>query len=795
MSTAGRRAPRLATVAAAIATCALAAPLAGAAVPVEPSALPGPEAAAPYAAGEAIVRFEPRTRPVQRRRARRAASVDFEEALDVPRTQLVEVEGSVRAAVRRLERQPGVEFAQPNYRYEALAEAPDDTFFGELWGLSPPPEFGVDALRAWDATRGAGQVIAILDTGVDLTHPDLAPNLWSNPEEAIGAEDGDENGKEDDVHGYDFIDEDGDPDEYHYHGTHVAGTAAAVADNELGIAGVAPEAETMAVRVLDGDGSGFSDDIADGIKYAAEEGAGTINLSLGGPAGPGDELVEDAVEVAAAHGAVVVVAAGNAGVDNDSEPHTPCALPQANLICVAAIDEAGELASFSNYGETTVDLGAPGLGILSAKVSYGDPLFTEGFEDALLSAWTAEATSGVFWGSSTTASVGERSATDSPGTVYAPESETFLYKTEPLDLASERGCRMRFDVRYEIQPPTEEEVPDLAAVGAISGEEFDGRGFAGSTEGEFQPTEASIAQLGGRSEVRPLFALFSDGSDQRDGIYVDALRLFCRDSTYADAISSFADLDKSASGSYIRFGGTSMATPHVAGVVALVRAAAPDVTLEEVVDAVLAGTRPLGSLEEKTVTGGTADAALAIEAATGEAIAPGEGGEEEGGGGEEGGEEEGTGEEDGGETASEPSGEEEEATPSQAAPLDRTPPETFFLRRSRRNVLTLFRHGAVALRLGSDEAPVRFVCRLDRRPLRFCGPGIFWRLPLGRHVLWVSARDAAGNIDRTPAVHRFRVVRVSRAVLRRIARRRAENRRAAQSVPRLRANDRLAFGR
>jgi subtilisin family serine protease len=708
--------------------------------------LPEPTAAErDFVSDEAIVRFEPGVSASARQRAKREAGAAFEATLGLPHTQVVEVEGSVPAAVRALERQPGVAYAQPNYRYEATAvEAPDDTFFGELWGLSTPSEFGVDALAAWGAARGSNEVIAVLDTGVDLTHPDLVPNLWSNPGEEGGDEDG--NGKVGDVHGYDFVDEDSDPDDYHFHGTHVAGTAAAAAENGLGIAGVAPAAEIMAVRVLDGDGFGSSATVAAGIGYAAEEGAGTINLSLGGPAGSGDKLVEEAVEVAAAQGAVVVAAAGNEAVDNDVEPHTPCALPQPNLICVAAIGKAGSLAGFSNYGATTVDLGAPGVGILSASVSYGGSLLSEGFEDPLLSGWTSEAEVGsVLWGSSTTPSAGERSVTDSPGTDYAPNSNTWLYRSIPLDLTGERGCRISFDLRRDIQPPTAEgESTDWLFAGGSSSdfEAFDGRFFTGSSGGAFRATEASISDLDGRSDVLPAFVLSSDGTDRRDGAYVDELRVHCRAESYTD--------EKGVSGGYLDLSGTSMATPHVAGVAALVRSAAPEATLGEVVDAILAGVRPLASLEGKTVTGGTVDASLAIEAALGD---------EGEGGGEEGGEGETTS------SAAEATAEESAPGPADSGPsavADRTRPRIFFRWRARRLALTPFRRGRVVFRFGSNELGARFICRLDGRRWRFCRRRVVMRLGPGRHVLQARAVDAAGNVSRFPAEHRFRVRRVRR---------------------------------
>ena len=263
--------------------------------------------------GEALVRFEPGVVAAERREARDDAGVAFGESLLIPRVQLVKFRGSVQATVARLERQPGVAYAQPNFRYHALAAAPNDTHFGQLWGLGGTP--GVGVLSAWDVTRGAGQIIAVGDTGLDLTHPDLVGRLWTGP----GG-----------IHGHDFVDDDNDPEDFQSHGTHVSGTAAATANNNTGVAGVAPEAQIMAVRVLDGDGGGGSGDIANGIAFAADNGAGVVNLSLGGSGNPSpDSVLGQAVTYAAARGTMIVAAAGNENNDNDVSPTTPCNLPQA----------------------------------------------------------------------------------------------------------------------------------------------------------------------------------------------------------------------------------------------------------------------------------------------------------------------------------------------------------------------------------------------------------------------------------------------------------------------------------
>ena len=740
-----------------------------------------------YAPGEAIVRFEPGTSPVERGEAREGAGVDFDRSLGLARAQLVAVEGPVQAAVRRLEREPGVAYAQPNYRYQTQGVSPpDDSFFEKLWGLSDPalPDPGVSSLEAWEHGMGGGQTIAVVDTGVDLTHPDLEPNLWTNQLENLGLDglDEDLNGRVDDVHGYDFVDSDGDPDDYEFHGSHVAGTAAAVAGNGKGIAGVAPEAEIMAVRVLDGDGSGFTAEIAEGIAYAAENGADVINLSLGGPAGEEDELTEDAIEVAAAEDAVVVAAAGNEGIDNDAAPHTPCALPQANLICVAALNQSGGLAGFSNFGAATVDVAAPGGGnvpgggILSARTDYGPPLFSSSFESAFGSVWDTRAfAGGIEWGLGSLAASGTKSATDSPSGDYGqgPEASedlaaSELFTTSPIDLAGERGCRNHFETMYEIEPQaTDGAFFDAFVAGAVgegAGAPIAFRPFAGTSPGypgkDFEREEVSISDLDGRDDVHPIFGVLSDESLELDGAYVDDVRLICRDETYVDEIASGAEYDLPDAGNYVRFSGTSMASPHVAGVVALVRSAAPGLTAQQAVDAVLDGTSPMPAPDpaRPTASGGIADACQAIAVATGGDIAadcPGS-------------------------TEWEPI--DEGGTTPPAIPItpvtstpnpspgpapgpgpqlpagDRRPPTTFFRKRPPRVVHTSGTKARAVFRFGADESGVTFACRIDAAPFRPCRRRLVRRFGVGSHLLRVVARDAAGNVDRTPAVRRFKVV-------------------------------------
>jgi subtilisin family serine protease len=552
-----------------------------------------------YVSGEALVRYAPGTDASERRDLRSAASVGSEQPLSLARTQIVSFKGPVGEAVARLEDLPGVVYAQPNYLYHALAAAPNDTYFGNLWGLAGTP--GVGALPAWDRSLGAGQVIAVVDTGVDLTHPDLAPNLWTGP----GG-----------IHGADFVDPGTTPDDFNLHGSHVAGTAAAVANNALGVAGVAPQAQIMAVRALDADGAGSSGTIAEGIAFAANNGAGVVNLSLGGGGGGGDQAMSDAIALAETKGAVVVAAAGNDGSNNDATPTTPCTLPNANIICVASVTPTGARSDFSNYGATTVDVGAPGgdgsgdpnSDILSAKPSWASQ-FADGFNGLTPFDWVQTNSGGLSWGIEAGAGLsGSNAAADSPGSDYLNNTQGQLQKATPVDLTGDRGCRLD----YFLARANIEQGFDFVGVGVFTGGPDIGRNFDGDSGGFYNRIEMSITGADGRNDVLPTFLFGSNGSNVGDGAYIDNFNLLCRGSTYPNTIGGDAAAD---GGSYTAIAGTSMAAPHVAGVAALVRAVDPGVPPSQVVQAIKNGARPVAGMAGVTVTGGVADAVGAMDAA------------------------------------------------------------------------------------------------------------------------------------------------------------------------------------
>ena len=300
----------------------------------------------------------------------------------IPRTRLSVIDLPenlpVEAAVRRYEASPAVEYAEPDFILKPSQTTANDPDYSKLWGLNNTGQTGgtadadVDAPEAWGSTTGnVDTVVAVIDTGVDTSHSDLKNNLWTNSGETAGnGIDDDNNGYVDDVNGWDFYHSDatvydsGDGDE---HGTHVAGTIAAEGNNSLGVVGVNWRAKIIPLKFLGPDG-GYTSDAVKALNYAVAKGAKISNNSWGG--GGYSQALLDAINSADASGHLFVAAAGNGGSDgvgdnNDSTPHYPSSYNSANLISVAATDSKDALAGFSNYGSTSVDLAAPGVGILS----------------------------------------------------------------------------------------------------------------------------------------------------------------------------------------------------------------------------------------------------------------------------------------------------------------------------------------------------------------------------------------------------------------------------------------------
>jgi subtilisin family serine protease len=284
----------------------------------------------------------------------------------------------------QLRSDPRVRYAEPNYIFHADA-MPNDPLFSQLWGLNNTgqivsgsagtPDADIDAPEAWSVTTGSDNVtVAVIDTGIDWSHPDLSSSIWINPgENCPGCRndgiDNDGNGYVDDWHGWDFANNDNNPTDDNGHGTHVAGTIGAIGDNGTGVAGVNWHVRLMPLKFLGANGSGTSADAVRAVLYAADKGADVLNNSWGGDGY--SQALADAISVADGRGSLFVAAAGNNFSDNDANPTYPSSYELPNVVSVAATDSSDQPAWFSNRGARSVDLSAPGVNIYSTAPGGG----------------------------------------------------------------------------------------------------------------------------------------------------------------------------------------------------------------------------------------------------------------------------------------------------------------------------------------------------------------------------------------------------------------------------------------
>jgi hypothetical protein len=338
---------------------------------------------AEYSSGELLVRFDAAVKTGTQRVHALAAvgggTVAREFKL-VPGLTLVKLPKGLdmQTALTRLNQTPGIRYAQPNY-VKRILRTPNDPLFSSLWGMhntgqttGGTPNVDIDAPEAWEKSVGGEAVIvAVIDTGIDYTHEDLAANLWRNPGEIAGnGIDDDGDGYVDDVYGINAITGSGDPMDDHNHGTHVAGTIGAAGNNGVGVAGVCWNVKLMALKFIGSDGVGYTEDAIRCIEYAVAHGARVLNNSWGG--GPYEQPLKDAIDAAGAAGVLFIAAAGNNYSNNNDEfPQYPASYASDNIISVLSVTAHGEMSVSSNFGETTVDLAAPGFGILSCKRGGG----------------------------------------------------------------------------------------------------------------------------------------------------------------------------------------------------------------------------------------------------------------------------------------------------------------------------------------------------------------------------------------------------------------------------------------
>ncbi len=271
----------------------------------------------------------------------------------------------------------GIEFVEPDYIMRTSI-TPNDTFYSLEWGLNNTGQTvngdvgtnncDIDAPLAWDVTTGSSTfVMADIDTGTRKAHEDLTLNIWTNPGEVAGNNvDDDGNGYRDDTWGWNFYSNNNNPNDDNGHGSHTAGTSGARGNNAKGVAGVAWNCKIVTLKFLGRTGSGSTSGAISAINYCVGKGVKLSNNSWGGP---GSSSLQSAITNAQNAGHLLVVAAGNSGVNINTSPTYPASYTNANIISVAAVNNDFGLASFSNYGSTAVDLGAPGVMVASCYKS------------------------------------------------------------------------------------------------------------------------------------------------------------------------------------------------------------------------------------------------------------------------------------------------------------------------------------------------------------------------------------------------------------------------------------------
>jgi len=332
----------------------------------EPTPVPA-SAAGAFVPGQVLVRYKETSSLTARAQLRNLGfAIEAQPKALAPGLDLVTLQPGVpvETAIEILSRDPNVLYAEPDYIVTRTTTVPNDERFAEQWAHT-----NARATTAWDsgAQNDFSQVVAVIDTGIDVTHPDLRDNIWVNQGEVPGdGIDNDRNGYIDDVRGWDFAYGDNNPSDVDGHGTHVAGIIGASGSNFTGVAGVMWRIKLMPVKCLNDAGVGSTSNCIKALKYAVKMGARVSNNSWGGPSY--SSALYDAIRSAQAdNGHLFVAAAGNDARNTDSAPTYPASYNLGNVVSVAAISRTNLLASFSNYGVKSVDLGAPGLSILSTS--------------------------------------------------------------------------------------------------------------------------------------------------------------------------------------------------------------------------------------------------------------------------------------------------------------------------------------------------------------------------------------------------------------------------------------------
>jgi subtilisin family serine protease len=554
-----------------------------------------------YAPGELLVKYRPavQTQAADYFRQRWGVSIlhTFRD-IGVHHVKLP-ADMTVEEALGIYRNDPDVEYAEPNY-YRYITATPNDTDYQSfLWGMNNtgqticPPEGNVcssdpcvtgtagasiNGPSAWDVSTDCTSVtVAIIDTGVDYNHPDLAGNIWSNPGEVAGdGIDNDGNGYVDDVRGWDFVDNDNAPMDPNGHGTHVAGIIAAVGDNNRGVTGVCWTANLMILRAFDAFGGATTATIIDAMEYArnyavTNNAKVVINASYGGPDFAQFEYNE--ISNLNTAGILLVAATGNESANSDSTPRYPASYSLPNIIAVAATDQNDDLACFSNYGPTSVHVAAPGVNIYSAMPGR-QPVFTDNF-DAGIGNWTVDPPWGAF-----APGYGGTGQSLSVNLVSNQVGSFSAAPTNAIDLSSKTGALLTFKLNWSVASgdalylETSPDAINWTSLGSISG----------TSSGQWVDFIADMGALDETATAHFRFRLQTNNSGQADAVYIDDVEV-----TASAVQDSYQFLD-----------GTSMATPHVTGLAALVWANSPTLTHLQIKERILNSVDRLPALSTTT---------------------------------------------------------------------------------------------------------------------------------------------------------------------------------------------------
>jgi subtilisin family serine protease len=576
-----------------------------------------------YVPREILVRFKPSAGAtiIQSIHSRLNSTVLRRGGENIERVRIEEGR-SVEQAVYDYLEEPEVDHAQPNFIYIPSA-LPNDGSFDQLWGLhntgqvvngtAGTADADVDAPEAWDIATGSSEtIVAVIDSGLDFHHPDLAANIWQNPGETSCTDgiDDDGNGYVDDCVGWDFWANDNDPSDCNGHGTEVAGIIGAVGNNSTGVTGISWDSKIMVLRTAAASGYATTFTLVQAVNYAIAKNARVINCSTAGY--HYDQLLYEAIQAAEGADVLFVTCAGNDGINIDIVPCYPASYDLPNIIAVAATDQNDNLATFSDFGSIAVDVAAPGVNIYGTIpfLGYGTPttVYSRDFDADIAGSLPVGWSSGGVrntWGVDNASAFSQpNSLEDSPGGNYANNTSSWVWCTTPISPVKDNRYTLNFRVRSNLEYLFD----FLLLMGSPNQVDWVPTELrTGQTFGSFYADSASYTYA---ADIFPSFyfgfGFYSDPSFTFDGVYLDNIILTAEPIFIASHTYEYRD-------------GTSFASPYVAGLAALIWSQRAGLTSAEVKGLIESNVDVLDSLrledgEYAVSSGGRINAYKALSA-------------------------------------------------------------------------------------------------------------------------------------------------------------------------------------